>query len=89
MAMAEPAPTLDRASALTFPIALSDGHAVATIGDAAKVFEGLTEEQREASHWSIAIRMMDHALREPTYLKTATLSLQTALAMDGLLDHMQ
>ena len=47
-----------------------------------------TEEQRETSHWSIAIRMMDHALKEPTYLKTATLSLQTALAMDGLLDHM-
>ena len=32
---------------------------------------------------------LDHALNEPAYLKTATLSLQTALAMDGLLDHMQ
>jgi hypothetical protein len=80
---------LDRTSTLTFPIELSDGKAIATIGDAAYLFESLTEQQRETSHWSIAIRMMDHALKEPTYLKTATLSLQTALAMDGLLDHMQ
>jgi len=87
--MVEPAQTFDRASALTFPIALSDGRAVATIGNAARLFETLSEKQRDSSHWSIAIRMMDHALREPTYLKTATLSLQTALAMDGLLDHMQ
>jgi hypothetical protein len=87
--MAEQAPTLDRSSALAFPIALSDGQTVATVGDAAHLFETLTEKQRDASHWGIAIRMMDHALRQPTYLKTATLSLQTALAMDGLLDHMQ
>ena len=82
------APTLDRASALTFPIALSEGQTIATVGDVARLFETLTETQRDSSHWSIAIRMMDHALKEPTYLKTATLSLQTALAMDGLLDHM-
>jgi hypothetical protein len=87
--MVEQGLTLDRASALTFPIALSDGRAVATIGDAANLFETLTDKQRGSSHWSIAIRMMNHALTEPTYLKTATLSLQTALAMDGLLDHMQ
>lgn len=87
--MVEQGSTLDRASALAFPVALSDGRAITTIGDAAKLFETLTEAQRDSSHWSIAIRMMDHALREPSYLKTATLSLQTALAMDGLLDHMQ
>jgi hypothetical protein len=32
--------------------------------------------------------MMDHAIREASYLKAATLSLQTALAMDGRLDHL-
>jgi len=31
--------------------------------------------------------MMDHAIREASYLKTATLSLQSALAMDGQLHH--
>ena len=42
-------------------------------------------------HRQLADRLMsyalalDQALIEPAYLKTATLSLQTALAMDGLL----
>lgn len=82
-------PALGRHSALTFPIPLTDGRMISEIGDAADLFEGLSEAQRLSSHWSIAIRMLDHALLEPAYLKTATLSLQTALAMEGLLDHMQ
>jgi hypothetical protein len=86
--MAGEVTTLERASALTFPIALANGQSVATVGDAVKLFETLTLVQRDANHWRIAIRMMDHAIREASYLKTATLSLQTALAMDGLLDHL-
>jgi uncharacterized protein YjbJ (UPF0337 family) len=82
-------PRLDRDSALAFPIALADGRMISYIGDAANLFGSLTDSQRRASHWSIAIRMLDHALNEPAYLKTATLSLQTALTMDGLGDHMQ
>jgi len=76
---------LKRHSALSFPIALADGRTISEIGDVADLFESLTEAQRDSSHWSIAIRMLDQALIEPAYLKTATLSLQTALAMDGLL----
>ena len=76
---------LERHSALSFPIALADGRTIAEIGDVADLFETLTEAQRSSSRWSIAIRMLDQALIEPAYLKTATLSLQTALAMDGLL----
>jgi len=79
---------LERASPLTFPIALADGMTVATVGDAANLFAALNEERRDANHWRIAIRMMDHAIREASYLKAATLSLQTALAMDGRLDHL-
>ena len=30
-------------------------------------------------------RMLNNALDQPTYLKTATMSLQTALLMEGLL----
>jgi hypothetical protein len=82
-------PKLGRQSALTLPIALADGRTISDIGDAVDIFEGLTEEKRQTSHWSIAIRMLDHALIEPAYLKSATLSLQTALAMDGLLERMQ
>jgi hypothetical protein len=76
---------LERHSALAFPIALADGRTISEIGDVADLFDSLTEAQRNSSHWNIAIRMLDHALREQAYLKTATLSLQTALAMDGLL----
>jgi hypothetical protein len=76
---------LERHSALSFPITLADGRTISKIGDVADLFESLTEAQRGSSHWSIAIRMLDHAFHEPAYLKTATLSLQTALAMDGLL----
>jgi hypothetical protein len=76
---------LERHSSLSFPITLADGRTISEIGDVADLFETLTDAQRNSSHWSIAIRMLDHALREEAYLKTATLSLQTALAMDGLL----
>jgi len=55
------------------------------IGDAAKYVGKMTAEQREQYHWTVAVRMLDHALNEPRYLKTATLSFQTALAMDGQL----
>jgi hypothetical protein len=75
----------ERHSALSFPITLADGRTISEIGHVADLFETLTETQRGSSHWSIAIRMLDHALHERAYLKTATLSLQTALAMDGLL----
>jgi hypothetical protein len=78
-------PSLDRRSHLAFPITLADGRTITEIGDAADLFDDLTDVQRRSSHWSIAVRMLDHALNEPAYLKTATMSLQTALAMDGLL----
>ena len=72
-------------SPLSFPLPLVDGTTVAMIGDAANYVGKLSEEQRERFHWVVAIRMLDHALREPRYLKTATISFQTALAMDGVL----
>ncbi len=58
---------------------------MATVGEAATFFAGLTLEQRDTGHWTIAIRMLNNALKEPTYLKTATMSLQTALILEGML----
>jgi hypothetical protein len=72
-------------SPLSFPLRLKDGTTIAMIGDAANYVGKLSEEQRERSRWVVAIRMLDHALREPRYLKTATISFQTALAMDSVL----
>ena len=40
------------------------------------------EERREHSHRQIAVRMLNNALDQP---KTATMSLQTGLLMEGLL----
>jgi hypothetical protein len=81
--------TLTRSSNLSFAIATRDGSTITTVGDAADFFSGLGEERRQQSHWRVAIRMLDTALREPRYLKAATMSLQTALAMDGLVERMQ
>jgi hypothetical protein len=72
-------------SPLSFPIALVDGRTIGLIGEAANYIKDMSEEQRGQYHWIVAIRMLDHALKEPRYLRTATLSFQTALAMDGQL----
>ena len=72
-------------SPLAFPLTLKSGHVIETVGDAASYFGTLTEEKRGHGHWQIAVKMLAHALDEPAYLKTATMSLQTALLMEGLL----
>ncbi len=76
---------LSNNSRLSFPLTLTDGTVIATVGEAATFFSRLPLEQRDTSHWTIAIRMLNNALKEPTYLKTATMSLQTALILEGLL----
>jgi hypothetical protein len=62
-----------------------DGRTIATIGDAANYLAGLPEEELGHHQWTVAIRMLDHALTQPAYLKTATMCFQTALAMHGVL----
>jgi hypothetical protein len=73
-------------SPLSFPLALVDGTTIKLVGDAAKYLARLSEDQRERYHWIVAIRMLDHALTEPRYLKAATMSFQTALTMEGELE---
>jgi hypothetical protein len=80
---------LTRESTLSLSLRLGDGRMITAIGEAADFLTSLPDEKRQQSHWRIAIRMLDHAVREPAYLKAATMSLQTALAMDGLLGEMQ
>ena len=69
-------------SPLAFPLTLKSGQVIETDGDAASYFATLTEEKRRHSHWQVAVRMLNNALDQP---KTATMSLQTALLMEGLL----
>ena len=77
--------SLTTISPLSFSIALVDGRTIGMIGEVANYIKDLSDEQRGQHHWVVAIRMLDHALKEPYYLRTATLSFQTALAMDGKL----
>jgi hypothetical protein len=72
-------------SPLSFPLTLLDGTTIETIGDAADYLAHLPERDLTQHHWTVAIRMLGHALTEPTYLKTATMCFQTALAMHGVL----
>ena len=76
---------LSNSSRLSFPLTLTDGTVLATVGEAAIYLAGLAPTQRDKGHWTIAIRMLNNALKEPTYLRTATMSLQTALVLDGML----
>jgi len=65
---------------------LRDGQPpIATVGEAAALFATLSAEQRETSHWKRAILMLNHAMKEPRYLATATVNLQTALSVERLL----
>ena len=76
---------LNNKSPLAFPLTLTGGKSIETVGQAAEYFSGLSEDQRERNHWKIAIRMLSNALKEPSYLKAATMSLQTALILDNVL----
>ena len=84
-----PGTSLTRATPLHFEIELVDETIISTVGDIEKYISQLPPDRRERSHWSIAIRMVGHALNEPAYLKAATLSFQTALMLDGQIVRMQ
>jgi len=77
---------VNNATPLAFTLELRGGRSLASVGEAADYLAGLTEDQREASHWKVAIRMLSNAIKEPSYLRAATMSFQTALLLDGILD---
>jgi hypothetical protein len=70
---------------LAFAMLLIDGREIATLRDASLFFATLTPEERDEAHWRIAIRMLANAVKQPTYMKTASISLQTAFVIEGLL----
>jgi len=76
---------LTNKSPLSFPLMLIDGTSIETIGEAARYFSALSAEQKQKHYWVAAIRMLNNTLQAPVYLKTTTISIRTALLMDGLL----
>lgn len=69
---------------LSFACSLTDGRIVTTVGEAANFLAVLPEKDRERPHWQTALRMLSHAINEPDYLPTATLSFRSALVLEGL-----
>ena len=83
--MTEFAGGVSRLSQLSFPLDVAGGEPISTLGDALDLCSGLSQESRAKSHWKVAIKMLDLALQEPGYMNSATMSLQTALLLDGRL----
>jgi hypothetical protein len=73
-------------TAMPIALRLLDGRVLRSVGEASEYFSGLGQDQRARPHWRVAIRMFAHTMNEPAYLKAATISLQTAFLMDGLLE---
>jgi hypothetical protein len=56
-----------------------------TVGDAVRAIAELTPEQRETYYWKVAILTLNSAIKEPQYISAATITLQSALNMTGML----
>ena len=69
---------------LAFELVCKDA-VLATIGDAVRLCAGLSPEQREEYHWKLAIHSLNIAIKEPRYINAATINLQTALNLSGML----
>jgi hypothetical protein len=69
---------------LAFELVCKEG-VVATVGDAVRVFGELTPDQHDQHYWKAAIHLLNSAIKEPRYLTAATLTLQTALNLSGML----
>ena len=75
----------DKRTPLPFRLELRDGRTIVTALDACDLVNSLNPEQKAASHWRLANRMLANAMKEPAYLGAATFSLQSALILEGLL----
>jgi hypothetical protein len=76
--------TIISATPLAFELVCKE-KTLATMGDAIRLIAELTPEQRTQYWWKVAMLSMNCAIREPVYIKTATINLQTALNLNGLL----
>ena len=61
------------------------GTVLKTLGDAVRVCGELTPEQREEYCRRAAIHTLNNAIKEPRYIKAATITLKTALNLSGML----
>jgi len=71
---------------LDHPLMAKPSISIETLGDAIQFMSALRPEVRSQPHWYRAIHSVGIAIREPRYVTLATLNLQTALAIDYLLE---
>ena len=69
-------------TSIRYLLTLTDVTVIATVGEAATLFARFPLEQRDKGHWTIAIRMLNNALKEPTNLKMATMSLSDCVILE-------
>ena len=67
-------------TAMPFAFALMDGQTLRSVGEASAFFSALSHDHRDRPHWRVAIRMFAHTMKEPAYLKAATMSHQQFLS---------
>ena len=70
---------------LPFEIELVSGLKVTCVGEAQYHLLRFEYESLPKSHWMLAMRMFRKAVHEPEFLKLATMSLETAFALEGVL----
>jgi|HubBroStandDraft_5_1064220.scaffolds.fasta_scaffold02034_8 hypothetical protein len=76
--------TIISATPLAFELVCKE-KTLATMGDAIRFVAELAPEQRDQYCWKVAMLSIHSATREPAYIKAATINLQTALNLNGLL----
>jgi hypothetical protein len=69
---------------LAFEMVTNQG-TITTLGDAVGLIAAMTPEQRENYWWKQSLHALHIAIKEPAYINAATLTLQTALTLNGML----
>jgi hypothetical protein len=69
---------------LAFKLVTTQG-TLETLGDAVTMIGLMTPEQRQTHWWKRSLYTLHTAVKEPAYINAATLTLQTALTLSGML----
>ena len=71
-------------SPLSFEL-VCKGKTLKTVGDAIRLISELSPEERDTYCWKVAILTLNSAIKEPRYITAATITMQSALNLSGML----
>ena len=72
-------------SPLSFELICKNTTTLKTVGDAVRLISALSPEERDTHCWKVAIRTLNSAIKEPRYITAATITMQSALNLSGML----